>query len=75
MKISILWLDSAIQKWEITENKNNYNIAEYYVRDGCIDFHGKKISNKPLPLVQSEEERDFIIPLNTIRAIEIDKDA
>lgn len=73
MKISILWLDGVIQKWEITENVTY--IVEYCVRDGCIDFHGKKITLKPLPLVQSEEERDFLIPLNTVRAVEINKDA
>ena len=74
MNISILWLDGVMQLWEVTKD-DYYSMLDYCVRDGCIDFHGKKITSKPLPLVQSEEERDFLIPLNTVRAVEINKDA
>ena len=73
MKISILWSDSAVQIWEILKS-DTHSIVDYCIRDGCIDFYGRKITSKPLPLVQSEEKRDFIIPLNTVRAIEINKD-
>ena len=73
MKIEILWVDDRIQKWKILEN--NYSTIEYYIRDGCIDFYGSKISSRPLPLVQSEEKKDYVIPLNSVRVIEIDKDA
>ena len=74
MKIKILWVDGIIQEWKVLKS-DAYSMIEYYIRDGCIDFHGSKISSRPLPIVQSEEKRDFLIPLNTIRAIEIDKDA
>ena len=69
MKLEVLWMDGIKQEWEVFSSIYSSDILEYYLKDNCIDFVGKKI--QPKGLKSDTIERNVMIPFQSVRWFEV----
>lgn len=69
MKLKALWIDGIEQEWEVFSSIRGSDMPEYYLKDNCIDFVGKKI--QPKGIKSDIIERNVMIPFHGVRWFEV----